>query len=149
MTASEWDDERLLDELRTAVRSAGSPTSTMAAAGHAAFSWATVDAELADLTYDSVSHDLAAVRGPAEPPRSLVFTGVHLSVELERTESTLTGQLVPPTPGEVALCGPDGELAAASADELGCFAFERPPSGLVRLRCLTSSGLVLTDWFRD
>jgi hypothetical protein len=149
MTAPRWDDDdRLLDELRAALRQAGSPTPTMTAAGQAAFSWGSVDAELAALTHDSVRDELAGVRGPAAPPRTLVFTGAQVSVELERTETSLTGQLVPPTPGDVALWGPDGELAAASADELGCFDFERPPSGLLRLRCHTSSGVLLTDWFR-
>jgi hypothetical protein len=148
MAAPERDDDRLLDELSAALRQAGSPTPMMTAAGRAAFSWGSVDGELAALTHDSVHDDLTAVRGPSAPSRTLVFTGAQESVEVERTETSLTGQLIPPTSGEVALWGPDGELAAASADERGCFAFERPPSGLVRLRCRTSSGVLLTDWFR-
>jgi hypothetical protein len=45
MTAPRWDDDdRLLDELRAALRQAGPPTPTMTAAGHAAFSWGSVDA---------------------------------------------------------------------------------------------------------
>ena len=91
---------------------------------------------------------MAAVRGPAAPPRTLVFTGAQMAVEVERTETSLAGQVVPPAPGDVTLWGPDGELAAATADELGCFDFEHPPSGLVRLRCRTPSGALLTDWFR-
>jgi hypothetical protein len=149
MTAPGWDDDdRLLDELRAALQKAGSPTPTMTAAGHAAYSWGSVDAELAALTHDSATDDLAAVRGPSASPRALVFTGAQVSVEVEWTETSLAGQLVPPTSGEVTLWGPDGQLAAASADELGCFDFERPPSGLVRLRCRMPSGLLLTDWFR-
>jgi hypothetical protein len=149
LMAPEWDDDdRLLDELRTAVRQAGSPTATMTAAGYAAFSWRTVDAELAALAYDSVRDELAAVRGPSAPPRTLVFTGAQVSVELERTETCLVGQFVPPTSAEVTLWGPDGVLATASADELGCFDFESPPGGPVRLHCRTSSGVLLTDWFR-
>jgi hypothetical protein len=142
------DDDRLLDELRTAVRQAGSPTPTMIAAGSAALSWATVDAELAALTYDSFGDELATVRGPAVKPRTLVFTAARVSVELERTETSLVGQIVPPASSEVTLLGPDGELAALSADELGCFEFERPPGGLLRLHCRTSSAVFFTDWFR-
>jgi hypothetical protein len=149
LTTSGWDDDdRLLDELRTAVRQAGSPTPTMTAAGYAAFSWGTVDAELAALTHDSDRDELVAVRGPSAPSRTLVFTGAHVSVELERTETDLVGQFVPPASGEVTLLGPDGELAAASADDLGCFDFERPPGGLVRLQWRTSSVVLITDWFR-
>ena len=142
------DDDRLLDELRAALRQAGPPTPTMIAAGRAAFSWGSVDAELASLTHDSSSDELAGVRGPTAPPRTLVFQGAQVSVELEQTETGLAGQLIPPAPGEVTLWGPDGELSAVTADEVGCFEVERPPGGLVRLRCLTSSGVLLTDWFR-
>jgi hypothetical protein len=149
VTAPGWDDDdRLFDELRTAVRQAGSPTPTMTAAGHAAFSWGAVDAELAALPLESEREEWVAVRGFSAHPRTLVFSGAHLSVELERTETDLVGQFVPPTSGEVALLGPDGELAAASADELGCFEFQHPPGGLVRLRCRTSSRVVFTDWFQ-
>jgi hypothetical protein len=143
------DDDRLLEELRAALRQAGSPTPTMIAAGRAAFSWANLDAELAALTHDSRRDELAGVRGPEAAHRTLLFQGPAVSVELEQTETCLSGQLVPPTAGEVTLWGPDGELAAVTADELGCFDIEDPPRGLVRLRCRTSSGVVLTDWFRS
>jgi hypothetical protein len=137
-----------LDELRTAIRQAGSPTPTMIAAGHAAFSWRTIDAELAALTHDSLQDEMAAVRGPAAPTRTLIFTAAELSVELEQTATSLIGQLIPPTSGEVVLSGPGGEIATATADELGCFDVERPRDGLVRLRCRTASGMLVTEWFR-
>jgi hypothetical protein len=142
------DDDRLLDELRAAYRTAGPPTPTMIAAGRAAFSWGAVDAELAALTHDSLRDELAGVRGPAAPPRTLVFQGAQVSVEVEHTDAGLAGQLIPPTAGEVTLWSPDGELASATADELGCFELGDAPSGLVRLRCRTSSGVLLTEWFR-
>jgi hypothetical protein len=142
------DDDRLLEELRAALREAGPPTPTMLAAGRAAFSWASVDAELATLTHDSSEDELAGVRGPTEPPRTLVFQAGQVSVEVELTDTGLVGQLVPPASGEVVLCRPDGDLAPVSVDELGCFHVERPPSGLVRLRCRVPAGVLLTDWIR-
>jgi hypothetical protein len=148
MTASGWDeDDTLLDELATAVRQAGAPTPTMTAAGYAAYSWATVDAELLPLTHDSLIEEAVGVRG-ASGPRDLVFEGTQVSVELEQDPDCLVGQLVPPTTGEVSLLGPDGELARTDVDELGRFRFERSVAGLVRLRCSTSSGVLLTDWVR-
>jgi hypothetical protein len=148
MTASGWDeDDTLLDELATAVRQAGAPTPTMTAAGYAAYSWATVDAELLALTHDSLVEEAVGVRG-ASGPRDLVFEGTQVSVELEQDPDCLVGQLVPPTTGEVSLLGPDGELARTDVDELGRFRFERSVAGLVRLRCSTSSGVLLTDWVR-
>ncbi len=149
MTPQAWnEDDLLLEQLRTAVRRAGPPTPTMIAAGQAAFSWRTIDAELAALTHDSLDDESVLVRSGATTPRSLVFEGTELAVELEHSEDDLVGQLVPPTSGEVALLGPDGEeLRTAEIDELGCFSLGRSAAGPVRLRCQTPSGALLTDWF--
>jgi hypothetical protein len=149
MTPPGWDeDDRLLEELRRAVARAGKPTPTMIAAGYAAYSWATVDAELAALTHDSMTEQPTLVRGAPSEGRALVFEGAQQSVELEQNADGLVGQLVPPGTGQVTLLGPDGELAHADVDEMGCFTFERPVTGLVRLRCRTSAGALLTDWVR-
>jgi hypothetical protein len=149
MTTPERDeDDRLLDELQAALRQAGEATPTMVAAGQAAFSWRTVDAELAALTHDSLRDELVGVRGATSPTRTLVFSGAQVSVELELTDDSLAGQLIPPGPGEVTVWRPGGEFASAAADELGCFDVDRPRSGLIRLRCRTSSGDLVTDWFR-
>jgi hypothetical protein len=149
MTASGWDqDDDLLEELRTAVRQAGSPTPAMIAAGQAALSWATVDAELAALTHDSLLEEAVGVRGASSETRDLVFEGTEMSVELEQDPDCLIGQLVPPATGEVILLNPGGELDRTDVDEFGRFRFDRPATGLVRLRCSTSSGVLLTDWMR-
>ena len=142
------EDQSLLRDLRAAVRWAGSPTPTMKAAAQAAYSWRTVDAELAALTHDSLTDESTLVRSGSAPPRTLVFESAGVSVELEQTEGGLVGQLVPPSDGEVTLQGPSGELGQASVDELGCFCFDRTPHGTVRLRCRTSSGVVVTHWVR-
>jgi hypothetical protein len=149
MATSPWDeDDELLEELRAAVRQAGTPTPAMVAAGAASSSWATVDADLAALTHDSLVDRVAGVHGTTTGPRDLVFEGRQLSVEVEQEPHSLLGQLVPPSPGQVTLLGPDGELARTDADELGRFRFERSISGLVRLRCATPAGVVLTEWIR-
>jgi hypothetical protein len=96
VTAQGWDEDDLLEQLRTAVRGAGVPTPTMVAAGEAAFSWRTVDAELAALTHDSLVGGSVLVRGGDAVPRSLVFEGRRLSVELDEAEEGLVGQLRPP-----------------------------------------------------
>jgi hypothetical protein len=149
VTSQGWDEDDLLEQLGTAVRWAGAPTPTMVAAGEAAFSWRTVDAELAALTHDSLAGESVLVRSGDAAPRSLVFEGRQLSVELDEGEDGLVGQLLPPASGEVVLLGPAGEeLAHAQIDELGCFCFESSAAGPVRLRCRTGSGALLTDWFR-
>jgi hypothetical protein len=137
-----------LEELRAALRQAGAPTPLMTAAGEAAFSWRSVDAELAVLSEVSAAAESEMVRGAPTEPRTLEFQGTHLSVELEETEAGLVGQLVPPTPGHATLLGPDGELGQVTADELGCFTLDPPSGQLMRVRCETPTGALITEWFR-
>jgi hypothetical protein len=120
----------------------------MRASGEAAFSWGSLDAELAVLSEESAAAESAMVRGARGGPRTLEFQGSRLSVELEETDAGLVGQLVPPTPGQVTLLGPGGELGGATADELGCFTLDPPSGELVRVRCETPSGALITEWFR-
>ena len=141
-----WSDDMLLAALAEATRQAGEPTGTMAAAADAAFSWRTIDAELAALTYDSSTDEAALVRDASTASRQLVFEGQGLSIELEHTPDGLVGQLVPPTPGAVTLLGPAGELASVAADDLGCFRFAGAQRGPLRLRCVTGTDEILTDW---
>jgi hypothetical protein len=148
MTTAPWDDDEwLLGELRAAVQQAGTPTPGMTAAAEAAFSWRTVDAELAVLSEEAATAESALVRGDPTAPRILEFRTAQLSVELEQTESGLVGQLVPPTPGRVTLLGRGGELGRADADELGCFTLDHVSGALVRVRCDTPSGALVTEWF--
>ena len=142
------EDEDLLDELRAAVRGAGTPTAAMADAARAAFAWRTVDAELAALTSDSLVDETAGVRGSSAGPRDLVFEGRGATVEVARDEDCLVGQLVPAGPGQVSLLRPDGEVERTDVDEFGRFRFERPVTGPTRLRCTTPSGVGVTEWVR-
>ena len=146
MEGKGWSDDALLAALADASRQAGEPTDTMAAAAEAAFSWRTIDAELAALTYDSLADEAALVRDAGTTSRQLVFEGEALGVELEHTPDGLVGQLVPSTRGTVTLLGPAGELASAEADELGLFRFVGVRRGPVRLRCVTDGDDILTDW---
>jgi hypothetical protein len=149
MTTAPWDDDEwLLGELRAAVQQAGTPTPGMTAAAEAAFSWRTVDAELAVLSEEAAAAESALVRGDPAAPRILEFRTAQLSVELEQTDGGLVGQLVPPTPGLITLVGRAGELDRTDADELGCFTLQHSPGDLVRVRCDTASGAVVTEWFR-
>jgi hypothetical protein len=146
MAEQGWSDDRLLAALAEATRQAGQPTETMASAADAAFSWRTVDAELAALTYDSTADDAVLVRAAGTSSRQLVFEGHGLGVELEHTPDGVVGQLLPPAPGTVVLLGPTGELARVEADTLGVFRIDGAHRGPVRLRCATSDAEILTDW---
>ncbi|MBB5977804.1 hypothetical protein [Kribbella solani] len=146
----EWsDDERLIEALRDALRSADEVPAAFVEAGKAAFSWRTIDAELAALTYDSALEplDAPAVRSESAILRSLTFASDGWTVELELTPGAVLGQLDPPAAGTVTARGEVGELATAAIDELGFFALGPPPTTPYRLLCSTQSGAtILTGW---
>ncbi|MBB2921586.1 hypothetical protein [Cellulomonas cellasea] len=142
------DDETLLTELRAALGPGARVDERQLEAARAAFTWRTVDAELASLTYDSLLDDRVLVRGTATAPRSLVFDSVDLTVELEVTAGRVVGQLVPPGPGEVALETESAQGGPVPTDDAGCFTLATDPGARIRLRCTTPTTTVVTDWVR-
>lgn len=100
------DDEALLDALAR-MGADDAPPDDVVAAAKAMWTWRSIDAELAALTYDSLDADanLVGVRGDPGV-RQLAFESGELSVRLEITPGPpgrLLGQLVPPTEAEVTL----------------------------------------------
>lgn len=146
-----WDDDdSLLEDLGAALRGVAPASAAMLAAGEAAYAWRTVDAELAALSYDSHLDGELALRGGAVraglPTRSLVFEGRAFSVDIEITPETLLGQLLPPVLGQVVVITAEGEAGRAEVDERGRFRLPSPPPGLIRLRCETPTGTLVTGW---
>ena len=97
MTNQQWaDDDALLAALGEAVRAARAVPPEFTAAGQAAFTWRTIDAELAALTFDSATAEpaLPAVRAEEAGPRFLTFAGSDLSIELEIGPDSIVGQIV-------------------------------------------------------
>lgn len=137
---SEATDAKLLDELRALVRKADPVPGEVEATARASFTWRTIDAELADLAYDSLLDDdrLAGVRG-GDAARTLTFEGPTFSVELEVADDAglrrLLGQLIPPGPAQIEVRH-SGGLLCVGADEVGRFAASGVAAGPVSLRCL-------------
>jgi hypothetical protein len=78
--------------------------------------------------------------------RALTFTSDHLSLELEVTEDTLLGQIIPPRAGTLEIHTKAGVITT-TVDEIGCFAVDPKPDNSFRLRCRTADGTdVLTGW---
>jgi hypothetical protein len=149
MTQPRWaDDESLLADLGQALAAGAPHSESLVEAGRAAFTWRTVDEELAGLAYDSLLDDRVLVRGTVTTPRSLVFEAGEVSVELEVGNDRVVGQFIPPMPGEVAVCSQTAELGHATADDAGCFTLSVPADVLVRLRCTTGAATFVTDWVR-
>lgn len=145
----DWtDDEQLYTELGEAMRSAAAVPDRFVAAGKAAFAWRTVDAELAELSYDSVVDGaLAGTRAEPAALRSLTFVASGVTIEVELTEDALLGQVVPPQPGSVQLRQKDGSATTAPVDDVGWFVLRPLPVGLFRLLVHTADGRsVLTEW---
>ncbi|GIH25037.1 hypothetical protein Aph01nite_33470 [Acrocarpospora phusangensis] len=117
-----------------------------------AFAVRALDAELAQLTFDSLWESSAAlVRGPAGP-RALTFESGAVTVEMEvsdtGTASRLVGRLLPPGPADVGVQRRD-EQTTLRTDESGRFAVDLAGHGPFRLRVTPADGTsVVTAWVR-
>jgi hypothetical protein len=144
----DWDDEHLLAALGEAVRAREAVPPWFVETGKSAYAWHNIDAELAQLTYDS-SHDTigaAVTRAEAASIRSLTFTSPHLSLELEVTGNSLLGQVIPPRAGTLEIHTRAG-VTTSPVDEIGCFAVDPSPASPFRLRYRAPDGTdVLTGW---
>ena len=142
------DDDAVLDELGRALHAQTEVPPDVLAAAKSIFTWRTVNAELAALSYDSDTHgEPAGVRGASVSLRSLSFAAGDSTVELDVTADGLTGLVVPPLPGRVKVEGADADGPAVAVDEFGGFSVRPCPRGRFRLRCTLGEQLLLvTDW---
>jgi hypothetical protein len=100
-----WDDEQLMAALREAIKARQAVPSWFVETAKNAYAWHNIDAELAQLTYDSESDQdkAAGVRSENASIRALTFTSARLSMELEVTEGSLLGQISPPWAGTLEI----------------------------------------------
>lgn len=144
-----WDDERLMEALSGALRARQAVPPWFLETAKNAYAWHNIDAELAQLTYDS-SRDRDAstsLRSESASIRALTFTSAHLSIELEIGDSALLGQIMPPRQGMIEAQTQAGASTPATVDEIGCFSIEPIPPCPFRLHCRTEDGTdVVTGW---
>jgi len=121
-------DDKLISLLRRGLDGSDPTPADVTEFAEAALSWRNVDAELAQLTFDSVD-DATAVRGVAVA-RMLAFESGDLMIDLEHDPASghLRGQLEPAGQMAVELHIFDTVLVTES-DELGRFTFEGIHSG--------------------
>ncbi len=144
-----WDDERLLAALGEAIKARQAVPSWIVETGKNACAWHTIDAELAQLTYDSNEdrREAAVMRSETASIRSLTFTSAHLSLELEVTENSLLGQIIPPRGGALEIQTRANGAGTTEVDEIGCFSVDPIPDSPFRLRYRAPDGTdVLTGW---
>ena len=144
------DDDELLAALGEAIQAREEVPEWFVETGKNAYAWHNIDAELAQLTYDSDSDQdrvpAAAVRSETASIRALTFTSERLSIELEVSESTLVGQVIPPQAGTLEIHTTAG-VTSSPVDEIGSFTVTPIPNSPFRLRCRTADGTdVLTGW---
>jgi hypothetical protein len=143
-----WDDEQLLEALGEAIRARQAVPSWFVATGKNAYAWHNIDAELAQLTYDSQAdaEQLALVRSETASIRALTFTSAHLSLELEVGTDTLFVQVMPPQAG-ILETQTKAAKTTSPGDESGYFAVEPIPDSPFRLRFQTTGETdVVTGW---
>jgi hypothetical protein len=147
--SASWDDEELLTALRQALGSRKAVPAEFVDAGKRAFAWRNIDAELAELTYDSLTsvEDALSVRAETASIRALTFTSPRLTIELEVVGDALLGQIVPGQPAVITVQPKSGASSIADVDDIGRFLVQPLPAGLFRLRCRTATGIeTLTGW---
>src|SRR5688500_9386673 len=98
----------LEDELRQAAELFDPVPARLKQAAVAAYAWRTIDAELAELVFDSFDQPMA-VRGPGRP-RLLTFRSEELLIEVELDERHLVGRVSSP-PVAMAIQHGGGEAA--------------------------------------
>ena len=143
------DDEAVLAALRRALRARDAVPPEFVEAAKSAFAWHNIDAELAQLTYDSTrdSAHMPSMRAENASIRALTFTSAHLTIELEVGRDSLLGQIIPAQAAMIKIQPSAGAEPALPADEIGCFSIQPIPSGPFRLHCRTAAGLeALTGW---
>jgi hypothetical protein len=149
MASPGLNDDELLEALRQAVAAREAVPAEFVAAARNAFAWHNIDAELAQLTYDSMrdAEPALSTRTEAASIRALTFTSGHLTIELEVGTDSLVGQIVPAQTALITVQPMTGAETEAQADEIGCFSIAPIPPGQFRLRCRSGTGLeTVTGW---
>jgi hypothetical protein len=153
---SDWEqmsDDELMAALGEAVTEDASVSDRRREAAYGAFTWRTVDDELAELLHDSLLDAGAAVRSSAGTPRALTFGRSGLTLEVEVAGDQVLGEVVPEgsaadgsEPARVMLQRPDAEDVTVDADSAGFFRFSGVGPGLARFVVELGGWSLTTPW---
>ena len=142
-------DDVLLAALREALAARDAVPASFVEAGKSAYAWHNIDAELAQLTFDSLrdAELTASTRSESASIRALTFQSARFTIEVEITDGALLGQLIPSQGGTAEMQTQAGHISATSIDEVGCFAIEPKPDSPFQLRVRTEGQAdVVTGW---
>ncbi|WP_329348416.1 hypothetical protein OG226_08040 [Streptomyces sp. NBC_01261] len=147
--AGEFEDALLEEELRQAAAILDPVPADLRQFAMDAYALYDLDARLAELTFDSLI-DAIPVRGALDVPRMLTFTAGELSIDVEVTSEGLMGQVMPPQPAGIEVLNGLQALrpTTLTADAMGRFTSETPPTGPFALRLRAGGEVVVTEWLR-
>ncbi|MET7473552.1 hypothetical protein ABZT17_04180 [Streptomyces sp. NPDC005648] len=141
----EFDLDLLEEELRRAAAILDPVPPGLRQIAVEAFALHDLDAEIAELTFDSVV-DALPVRGAEDAPRMLTFHAGGLTVDVELGAHGLMGQVLPPQTASVEVLSGPRAGSPLSTDAMGRFTYDESPSGPFALRLRTDGGTLVTDW---
>ncbi len=142
-----FEDDRLEEELRQAAAILDPVPAEVYRAALEAYALVDLDAKIAGLTFDSLTHGIP-VRGVTDAPRMLTFDTGELTVDVEVTPHGMFGQLMPPQAARIEVLGGARTARALDADELGRFTSDDPLSGPFALKVRAGQDVVVTEWLR-
>lgn len=141
-------DDALLGLLGKALQTADPVPDHVVAAARGAFTWRTIDDELAALVFDSALES-SGVRSE-HTARQLTFRRGETEIEVmvvDDDSRRVVGQLVPPQSVAVHLTSND-RVDEQRSDRLGRFTFDAVPDGPVRLSVMGADAkpVLSTEW---
>ena len=142
------EDEEILATLRRALDESDLAPSDVSEFAKAAFRWREIDAELAQLDFDSVDEDVPSGVRSSATARMLSFqTGRWvLDVEYDEVSRRLIGQIEPETPYRIDLHSA-GTFFTVESDEQGRFEAEGILTGPLSMVLRFVGGPVIkTQW---
>ncbi|GGS31619.1 hypothetical protein AB0E75_19315 [Streptomyces griseoviridis] len=142
-----FDDSLLEEELRQAAGILDPVPAELDRLAVEAFALRDLDAGLAELTFDSLV-DALPIRGETDPARMLTFRAGEVSLDVEVSAEGLFGQVMPPQPARIEVLSGLRPARSLTADEMGRFTGETPPSGPFALRLRAGGEVVVTEWLR-
>jgi hypothetical protein len=144
---AETDGDLLEEELREAARVLDPVPAALRLLAVEAYALHDLDAQLAELTFDSLT-DAIPVRGTTDVPRMLTFHSGGVTVDVEVTEQGLMGQVLPPQPATLEVLGGPQAGTPLAVDDMGRFMSGTAPTGPFALRLRTGGQVVVTEWLR-
>ena len=141
-------DDQLQELLGRALRAAEPLPDKVVIGARAAWTWRTIDEELAELVFDSAT-ELTGVRSE-DTARQLTFRAPGVEIEVMVVDDgarRIVGQLIPPGERTVQLTTQDA-VHDGQTDRLGRFTFDPVPPGPVRITVLGADGghVASTEW---